>query len=83
MATGGAALGCAVGGAVGSALGGAVETVIEWCTDDDDKKDKCIDICHELALPTSDYGIQFQRCMNQCQGITDYDEWRPYFPKKN
>ncbi|WP_277344961.1 RHS repeat-associated core domain-containing protein, partial [Metapseudomonas otitidis] len=53
MATGGAALGCAAGGAVGNVLGGAVETVIEWCTaDDEDDTDKNCEALYQSILQT-------------------------------
>jgi hypothetical protein len=38
-------------------------------------KAQCLDVCSKLALPTKDFGVAFQRCMNQCQGKNSYPEW--------
>jgi RHS repeat-associated protein len=47
-----------------------------------DKKAACRKRCSELALPTSDYGISFFRCMLACQsdGKSGFDEWDEHFP---
>ena len=41
--------------------------------------DWCHDRCSDLALPTGDYGVAFQRCVNQCMGRATYPEWEGYF----
>jgi hypothetical protein len=40
---------------------------------------ECIKECL-FVLPTTDFGVEFQRCVNQCMGDNDYEEWRKYFP---
>ncbi|AEG92354.1 RHS repeat-associated core domain-containing protein [Ramlibacter tataouinensis] len=40
---------------------------------------ECREICSKLALPTRDFGVAFQRCVNQCMGTNTYREWRKYF----
>ena len=45
--------------------------------------DDCIRMCSELALPTSDYGTSFFRCLQQCMGQNDWPEWEPYFPPQS
>lgn len=42
-------------------------------------KTECLDLCSHLALPTKDFGVAFQRCMNQCQGKANYPEWEGAF----
>jgi RHS repeat-associated protein len=44
------------------------------------KKDDCIERCSDLALPTSDYGTAFFRCMQTCMGTNPWPEWTKYFP---
>lgn len=38
-------------------------------------KKQCLDMCSRLALPTGNFGVAFQRCMNQCRGRASYPEW--------
>ncbi|WP_298255853.1 hypothetical protein [Bradyrhizobium sp.] len=47
----------------------------------DESKDDCIRRCSDLALPTPDYGIQFQRCMLACMsgGNSGFPRWDRYF----
>jgi hypothetical protein len=44
-------------------------------------KDDCISKCVELALPTTDYGIGFQRCMLACMsgGSSGFRRWDRHF----
>jgi hypothetical protein len=44
-------------------------------------KDDCIAKCVELALPTTDYGISFQRCMLACMsgGSSGFQRWDRHF----
>lgn len=47
----------------------------------DESKDDCIRRCSDLALPTPDYGIQFQRCMLACMsgGNSGFPRWDRFF----
>jgi len=44
-------------------------------------KDDCISKCIQLALPTTDYGISFQRCMLACMsgGSSGFQRWDRHF----
>jgi hypothetical protein len=44
-------------------------------------KDDCISKCVELALPTTDYGISFHRCMLACMsgGSSGFRRWDRHF----
>ena len=44
-------------------------------------KDDCISKCVQLALPTTDYGISFQRCMLACMsgGSSGFQGWDRHF----
>ena len=41
----------------------------------------CHSRCADLALPTKDYGIQFQRCVNACMsnGNSGFPRWDRHF----
>ena len=45
------------------------------------KRNDCIDRCSDLALPTSDYGVAFRRCVDTCMGLNRWPEWAKYFPE--
>jgi RHS repeat-associated protein len=53
------------------------QSLVQQCTD----KQTCINRCSDLALPTRDFGIQFQRCMLACQsgGNSGFPEWDRHF----
>jgi RHS repeat-associated protein len=65
--------GAIIGGAIGCGLGGA--GAYAACNSANSgssgglTKNQCIEICSDLALPTQDFGIAFQRCMNQCLAL--------------
>lgn len=40
----------------------------DWCRW---VKNECLKECTEMALPTKDFGITFQRCVNQCMFDND------------
>ena len=40
----------------------------------------CIARCSDLALPTRNYGLSFQRCLLTCTGQNSFPEWAPHFP---
>ncbi len=40
----------------------------------------CIERCADLALPTRNYGVAFQRCVATCTGQNLFPEWVPHFP---
>jgi hypothetical protein len=44
-------------------------------------KDDCISRCVDLALPTTDYGISFHRCMLACMsgGSSGFPRWDRHF----
>ena len=44
-------------------------------------KDRCIERCSDLALPTRDYGVSFRRCLATCTGQTIFPEWEQFFPR--
>jgi hypothetical protein len=41
--------------------------------------DRCIDICSAIALPTNDFGVAYQRCLDTCRGRSNWPEWKGYF----
>lgn len=43
-------------------------------------RQRCIEICSELALPTRDFGTAFRRCMLTCTGQTLFPEWLERLP---